>query len=361
MSTEFQNEFKLKFDGELNEVDAATLGNSLLNVATLVQEVNQELGTGQKIEIKVKAHQPGSFLVHLALDPSQATTLMNYLTPDNIAIASAAAAGIITVVTGLFGLRKKLKGEPPKEVVQKGDDVQITTRDGNTIIVDQRTYNSYFNNPKVNETLSKTFKTLENDPHITGFEITDTNEVPMFEVKREEFRPMALTSSVPQAQTKSIRLEASLYIIKPSFERNLKWDVVFAGNRISASMNDEAFLNRIDKGERFGKGDTFEVELQIDQVLDPNINTYINKSYQIIKVINHRPHVEQPTLFENNPSTEQHDLEEFQQRAIEAGRRAAEDVMNIMRRERAEDDSIEKLSRPRLPPVPKTNLTDDEA
>lgn len=296
MSTEFQNEFKLKFDGELNEVDASTLGYSLLNVTTLIQEVNQELNTGQKIEIKVKAHQPGSFIVHLALDPTQVSTLLNYVTPDTVGIAAAATAGIITVVTALFELRKRLKGEPPKEVTQKGDEVEIEARDGNTIIVDKRTYHTYFDNQKVNEVLSKTFKALESDPHITAFEITDANEVPMFEAKREEFRPMALTTSVPQAQTKSIIQDASLYIIKPSFERNLKWDVVFAGNRISVSMEDEAFLNRIDKGERFAKGDILEVDFQIDQTLDPNINTYINKGYRIVKVKDHSLGIEQGNL-----------------------------------------------------------------
>ncbi len=298
MSTNIQNEFKLKFDGELNEVDASTLGYSLLNITTLIQEVNQELATGQKIEIKVKAHQPGSFLVVIGLDPAQSTALLDFVTPDTIQIAAAAGAGIIGVVTALFGLRKKLKGEPPKEVIQKGDEIEIKAGDGNTIIVDKRTYNTYFNNPKVNEALSKTFKALENDPYITGFEITDYQEVPMFEVRRDEFHAMALTSSVPQAQTKSIKQKVGLYIVKPSFERNLKWDVVFAGNRIPVSMEDEGFLNRIDRGERFGKGDVLEVELQIDQVLDPNINTYINKAYRIISVLEHSPKPEQSNLFD---------------------------------------------------------------
>jgi hypothetical protein len=129
--------------------------------------------------------------------------------------------------------------------------------------------------------------------------------VPMFEAKREEFRPMALTSSVPQAQTKAIRQEASLYIVKPSFERNLKWDVVYQGIRIPVAMSDESFLTRIDRGERFAKGDTLEVDLQIDQVLDPNINTSINKGYQIIKVNAHAPGAEQSQLnFEGSQDDE---------------------------------------------------------
>jgi hypothetical protein len=68
-------------------------------------------------------------------------------------------------------------------------------------------------------------------------------------------------------------------------------------------MNDEAFLARIDRGERFAKGDILEVELQIDQVLDPNINTYINKGYQIVHVTAHVPRAEQGSLlFPTDPS-----------------------------------------------------------
>lgn len=292
ISREDQTEFKLKFGGKLNEVDASTLGYSLLNVTNLIQEVNQELATGQKIEIRVKAHAPGSFLVHLALDP-QIVPLMANINPENLKVIAEAVTAIIGTFAALFGLRKALKGEPPKEVTQKDEFVQIQSNSGNTIIIDQRTYNAYFNNPKVNEALTKTFKTLESDPSITEFEITDEKEVPIVEVKREEFHAMALSSTVPQAQTQSIIKRASLYIIKPSFERTLKWDVVYAGDKLAMSMNDEQFLNRIDKGERFAKGDMLEVELQIDQVLDRNIGTYINKSYQINKVLDHTPRPEQ--------------------------------------------------------------------
>ncbi len=113
-------------------------------------------------------------------------------------------------------------------------------------------------------------------------------------------------SSVPQAQTRSIIQRASLYIIKPSFERTLKWDVVYAGDKLAMAMKDESFLNRIDKGERFGKGDILEVELQIDQVLDRNVGTYLNKSHQINKVLEHIPRPEQGTF--NFPEEQQRSL-----------------------------------------------------
>lgn len=302
---EDQNEFKLKFDGKLHEVDASTLGYSLLNITNLIQEVNQELGTGQKIEIKVKANAPGSFLVHIALDAGQVVNpLMEYLNADNIKIVAEATTAIIGTLGALFGLRKFLKAEPPKEVSQKEEVVEIQNSAGATVIIDRRTYSAYFNNTKVNDALSKTFKTLDSDPNITGFEITDEQEVPVFEVEREDFQPMALTSSVPQAQTRSITQRATLYIVKPSFEHNLTWNVVYAGIRASVMMEDEQFLARIDKGERFAKGDQLEVELKIDQVLDQNVGTYINRlPYHVLKVVHHIPRPEQEGLFQAEPKS----------------------------------------------------------
>jgi hypothetical protein len=301
INSDEQNEFKLKFKGKLNEVDASTLGYSLVNVTSLLQEVNNELGEGQKIEIKVKATEPGSFLVHLTLDASQVVPpLMEHLTAENVMAAAKAVGAIIGTLSALIGLRKVLKGDPPKEITQKEDVVQIQNNSGNTtIITDQRTYNIYFNNPKVNEALSKTFKALESDPNIEGFAVTDEKEVPVVEVEREEFHPMALTSSVPQAQTRSITQRASLYIVKPSFERGLTWNVVYGGVRVSVTMEDERFLAAIDEGFRLGKGDTLEVELKIDQVLDRNIGTYINKlPYHVLRVTDLIPRPEQTPLFQ---------------------------------------------------------------
>jgi hypothetical protein len=56
-------EFKLKFDGDLDEVNASTLGYSLINMSTLVSEATREVDTVAHVEIKVKATGPGSFEV----------------------------------------------------------------------------------------------------------------------------------------------------------------------------------------------------------------------------------------------------------------------------------------------------------
>ena len=68
MEKSLQNEFKIKFDGELNQIDANTLINSLINVTSIIQEINESFDTKKIIEIKIKALSKGSFLIHFGLE-----------------------------------------------------------------------------------------------------------------------------------------------------------------------------------------------------------------------------------------------------------------------------------------------------
>src|SRR5262245_6429954 len=246
MSTEGQNEYKLKFDGEANQLDAATLGYSLLNFVEIVEQANLELETGKQIEIKVKAHEPGSFLVHFALQTGEIDNLWKLLSPDNLKLAGAIIPVLVAAVTGLFKLRKHLKGEPPKEVQPSNNEILLQNSNGNKIAVDRKVYNLYFNNDKVKTALSETFKVLDGDKSITGFEITDDQERPLFQASREEFAAMAISPSEPPELTHTQPVQnAILSIIKPCFERGLKWEVVYQGNKIFVAMKDEAFLARV--------------------------------------------------------------------------------------------------------------------
>ena len=85
-----------------------------------------------------------------------------------------------------------------------------------------------------------------------------------------------------------------------SFDDKLKSDFYFKGNKISAKINDVDFYKRVDKGESFAKGDVLEVELEIKQVFETSVNTFVNKSYKIKRIINHILRNEQSKLdFDN--------------------------------------------------------------
>ena len=65
----------------------------------------------------------------------------------------------------------------------------------------------------------------------------------------------------------------------------IKWDFIFEGNKITASIKDENFRNFIRNGAPCFRGDVLEVDLQINQTWDVTCNNYVNKSYQILSVL----------------------------------------------------------------------------
>ena len=286
------NDFKIKFDGQQHQVDANVLVSSLIHTTTVVQEVNRYLNSGKKIEIKVKALEKGSFLCHIELVETTLDSLKNLLTKENIEVAAA----IIGSVVGLIELKKFLKGKKAKEVKEEGSKTKITNKDGNVLIIENATFNIYENSPLVKDALSQNFEVLNNDPAITGFEITDKNEKPLVRVDKKEFVELAQMSEDVEEGERKVIEAATVNIVRVSFEENLKWDFYYRGIKISAKIADPDFYKLIDKGESFAKGDVMEVELQIKQRFEESVNTFVTKSYQVNKIIRHLSRNEQQKL-----------------------------------------------------------------
>ena len=52
-------------------------------------------------------------------------------------------------------------------------------------------------------------------------------------------------------------------------------------------VKDDALMQKINKGERFGKGDAIKVKLRRIQRCNKDYRTYENKSYKIIEFYEH--------------------------------------------------------------------------
>ncbi len=279
----YTNNFKLKFDGQITQIDANILINSLIHTTNAIQDINQYLNSGKNIEIKVKAPEKGSFLIQLNIIETVLDTLTNIFTKENLEVAGI----IISILTGSIKLKKFLKGKKPKDIKEEGDNTKITNQEGNVLIIDSITVNIYNKSSVIKDSLSQNFESIQNDPAITAFEITDDKEEPYIRVNREEFQYLTIKSEELNEDEKVITEAATLNIVRLSFEENLKWDFYFRGNKISAKIKDPDFYKLIDKGESFSKGDILEVELQTIKKWDESVNTFINKSYQIQKINRH--------------------------------------------------------------------------
>lgn len=276
-------DFKIKFNGNKHEIDANLLINNLVHTTTIIQEINNYLDSDKKIDIHIKATEKGSFLVHLSLVETTLESLKNLLTRDNIDTGAA----IIGILVGLIDLKLHLKGKEPIIHDTKDDSIKIENEKGDIIIINSLVQNIYENNQIVNDALSHSFQALENDNSIDGYEITDKNEKPLVQVKREEFEYLAIKKETESNGSKETVISATLNILRLSFDSKLKSDFYFRGNKISAKINDAKFYEKIDKGASFSKGDTLEVDMKIKQSFDPSVNTFINKGYEINKITNH--------------------------------------------------------------------------
>jgi hypothetical protein len=276
-------DFKIKFDGEQHQIDANILINNLIHTTSIIQEINRELHSGKTIDIKVKALQKGSFLIHIDLVETTFDSLKNLLTRENIETAGAIIGGFV----GLIELKKFLKGKEIKSKEEVKNKIKIENEKGDVIYIENFVYNVYENNTIVKDALSQCFETLENDNSITGYEITDRNENPLVRVDKEDFEYLSLKSEKLNKDEKILIQSASLNIVKLSFDNKLKWEFYFKGNKITAKVDDPNFQKRIDNGESFSKGDMLEVEFEIKQKFDLTVNTFVNKSYKINRIINH--------------------------------------------------------------------------
>ncbi len=284
-------EFKVKFGSVPGEINAKTFLSSLASLTEALDEINAQVGKGQRIEVNIKALKKGSFLVHISLNPVELGTLISSIDWDVV-------YKCVGTLVGIFTLRKLLKGEKPKSVEAKGDKVAVTTKTGNVVIVDAPTFNIYNTNVRVDEAIGRAFESLEADRSIDSLEITDKRDKTLIGVQRDDFEAMAVHGRVetPRDDEKVINTLATLHIFKLVWNKSRKWEFYYRGQKISAIIADESFFKRVDNGERFAKGDSLEVELQINQKFDETVNTFTNRDYIITNVIRHIPRLEEGNL-----------------------------------------------------------------
>ena len=293
-------EFKIKFDGPPNQIDALTYLNSLFSITSILHEINGELNkinqSKQRVDVKINANSKGCFIVELQLHAEQIRDLFN------AAISSSGVdycSHLMTVLVGLFTIRQFLKGKKPKEVTKDKTVTKIVNQYGETHITNNVIYEIYTTNAPAKEMINKNFETLSRDQSVNGVIIQDKDDIPLYEIKKELFKEMSDQESLEEIEQINIKIdpEAYLHIVKLGFEDTYKWDFYYEGNKITAKMEDNKFKNKIDDGEPFSKGDSIVAELEITQVFEKSVNTFVNKSYSIKKITNHVPRAKQINMF----------------------------------------------------------------
>lgn len=284
-----QRAVKLKFDGQPHQVDLNVYTQVLLDFATVVKASTKITDPNAQVGITVAAPERGSLIANLNLAVSQAPGMIQWA-GDHL----DELADIVVVVGELYRFHRFASGkkiDQPAEIAGN-DNVVVKDNQGSSITITQNVYNTYVNQPNVPAALAHTFGTLDEDPAITGFAISDpSQEEPVFRADRSEFSGMAETPDIAVAETPGVEKvieEASLYVVKAVLERNYtrKWEFIWSGNKISANIRDEKFFDRLEAHQyAFGQGDVLKVRLEITRELDPALGTFVNRGYSIIEVL----------------------------------------------------------------------------
>ena len=279
---------KIIFNGHTSQIDANTLIAALGHYQFIMEAANKEMGGEKTLELKVNAIEKGSFVIDVEIVESALKSLFSGSTLGYI-------SSVITIVGGVYGAYRKLKGRPAKTDEQKST---ISIKGKNNVIINQSIINIY-NQIPVREAISKTIEAAEKDKNVDGLTIEGEEEKTHF--SRDEFPEMIHKNFATEdllPPDKEIEEKAFLHIVSMSFESGYRWQFMYKGFKIPIFIKEGPLMKLIDKGERFGKGDLIEVTLEIVQRYNPAYNAYENIRFKIKEFHRHIPANENQSLFD---------------------------------------------------------------
>lgn len=272
---------QLELQGQTHSIDANTLVNMLIHYQAIVTEANKQLSGGSReVTLKVNALKQGSFIIDVSVVQNIVSQLFSKDTVSYV-------ADLCGAVGGVYALYRKFKGKPVKTEKEKEEAVSIKLEDNVNISIN--TINIY-NQPPVRQAVSKSMETANEDPSVDGFTIKGDKGNTCAQFEREEFKDFIYDGfdtedDIPNE--KIIDEETTLVIVGLNFEPGARWQFMYNGFKISMIVKDDALMQKINEGERFGKGDAIKVKLRRIQRYNKDYRTYENKSYKIIEFYEH--------------------------------------------------------------------------
>jgi len=280
----------ITFAGDLENVRASTLIASLVSNVKVLQAAKQEIAPDLDLDIRIAAPEKGSF--KYALDLSAVMASRGLFENDGYSILKS----ITDVFSSTLKVRQHLRGDTPQDILHAAEGVAIQNAHGDVIIVNRPTF-YVLDRDDVDHALSESFGYLDKEPGIENIIVDDGETIES--INRSTFTHISRYGllSGGSAETKYIEDRAYVHPVRFAIEDRYKWDVYYKGNKISVWIKDSSFFDKVQQGhQRFGKGDAMLVDLRIHQQYDNEIRAYINKSYEIIQIVEYITRCEQLNL-----------------------------------------------------------------
>lgn len=287
-----------KFEGQVEEVDINTFTHVMMNYAKVVEAAAKEVDENSPMRINVRAVKPGCLNVVLGIVQNS----IGGLFADPVTTRDTVVA-VITIAGALYGFKKHLgkngkiaKAQPTNNAQQ----IEITTDNGSTTIIDNHVYNIYINNPEVDKAINSSFDTLENDERIESLSMSKVSSgEKLFTANRDEFAEIANSPSFEGSNIRHAISNERLIVIRPVLEKTSrkKWEFLWNNISIKAAILDSSFIDNTLAKQAFGIGTVMDVELDITQEFSEDLQAFTNKKYEIKEVIDVTKKPENQRLF----------------------------------------------------------------
>ena len=300
--TEFDDKgVVLHFDGSGHEVDAITLGKTLVAFSEAAKAIADEAYPDLEIKITIDSEsiRPGSLRVFLKI-AIVSTTLLLTESPGSAIITSL----VLQIMrrnsdsdaekqTQKEGKNMHINREF-KKIIEKSDGSRTTEVVRESVIVPVDAYevlNNIKDESKIDKNISDMTKAISSNNSIETFGISHSlkETEPKVSLEKPDF-PKILQNTDPNQnkEGRTIEEDAIIKIHRAIFERSkLKWGFIWNDFKISGPVLDQEFFNLLEERKIAIKhGDVFEATLRIHQVYDEKSGAWKNKKYEIVKLGN---------------------------------------------------------------------------
>lgn len=259
-------DFTLTYDGPAlanHEMDVRDLAPAMLAVGELFDALNSLLnGDGVEIAVNVRVHEPGCFSVVFEVLQNWKDGALALLSGDAITAAINLRDLILASGAGLVWLIKKTKGRTLDKVETASPGMARITIGEEAFEVPLallRAYQELTVRSALERVVAKPLAQTGIDE--VRFEARGRSEV----VRASEidwFRVPEVSETILVDDTR----EAAYSIISLAFKEENKWRLHDGSNSVSALIEDEDFLRRVDANAvRFAKGDVLVCDVRFMQ------------------------------------------------------------------------------------------------
>jgi hypothetical protein len=276
-------------------MDVRDLAPAMLGLGQLFDAANSALnGDNARIRVQVKATEPGCFQIAFEVVQTLGEHLIALLAGPTVTAAAnlvGLLVGVPAGTIGLIGLIRYLKGGKFDKVDPLPEGmVRLTIGDEHIDI--PLTLLRLYQDVAVRTATQKVIEEPLQKDGIESFEVREHLHVIVRITKKEA--PYFAKPHVPDVTLVDDIRRSAFSIISLAFKEDNKWRLNDGTNAISAAIEDEDFLSKVDANQiAFSKGDILICDVR---VLQKQTDAGLKTEYTVVRVVEHRPAVRQLPL-----------------------------------------------------------------